>query len=172
VLEDQAGGTIDALIWASNTLAEVRRLQGDDRAEESARRGLELAHSIDNRFRAAGSQIVLAHLAAARGDWADAEQILDEALTAIVERGYRVELPRALEARAEVASGLRNHAEAARNLGAAECARRDLGLVAWPAQRAELATLTARVRDALGDSDFGQAQSEGARLAGEAPRSN
>jgi hypothetical protein len=123
-----------------------------------------LARSIDNRFRAAGSQLVLARLAATRGHWADAQQIVEEALGVIVERGYRFELPRALEARAEVASGLRNHTEAARNLGAAERARRDLGLVAWPAQRAEVDALTVRLRNALGDSDFGRAQARGARV--------
>jgi predicted ATPase len=159
LLDDQAGSTIDALIWASNTLAEVRRLQGDERAEESGRRGLELARSIDNRYRAAGSQVVLARLAATSGDWPEAEHILDEALSAIVERGYRSELPRALEAQAEVASGLGNHTEAAEILGAAERTRRDLGLVAWPAQRAEVDALTGRLRDTLGDAGFRHAQS-------------
>ena len=158
LLDAQAGSTIDALIWATTTLAEVLRLQGDDRAGERARRGLELARSIDNRFRIAGNQLVLVRLAAAGGDWAAARQTLDEALKAIVERGYRLELPRALEARAEVAWGLERQPEAARLLGAAARTRRDLGLVAWPAQRAEVDALTRRLRDALGDHDFEQAR--------------
>jgi hypothetical protein len=161
LLDDQAGSTIDALIWATSTLAEVRRLQGDDGAEECARRGLELARSIDNRFRAAGSQLVLARLAATRGDWDGAQQLLDEAHSTIVERGYRLELPRALEARAEVAYGLANPIHGARMLGAAAQTRVDLGVVAWPAQRAELGALAARLRDALGDRSFEHAQSEG-----------
>jgi predicted ATPase len=169
LLDDQAGSTVDALIWATTTLAEVLRLQGDDRAEECARRGLELARSIDNRFRAAGNQLVLARLAAARGDWGDAQQLLDEALSAIIERGYRLELPRALEARAEVAYGPGSHMQAARILGAAAHTRRDLGVVAWPAQRAEVDGLTARLRDVLGDHGFEHARADGtARTEAEA----
>ena len=57
-----------------------------------------------------------------------------------------LELPAALEALAEVAAGLDSPTEAARILGAAERARRELGFVAWPAQRAEVAALTARLR--------------------------
>ena len=57
--------TFDALVWATTTLAEVLRLRGDHRAGECARRGLELARSIDNRLRAAGNQLVLGRLAAA-----------------------------------------------------------------------------------------------------------
>ena len=161
LLEEQAGSTFDALVWATTTLAEVLRLQGDHRAWECARRGLELARSIDNRLRAAGNQLVLGRLAAARGDWVHAQQLLDGALSAIVERGYRLELPRALEARAEVAYGLGSHTAAARILGAATSTRGDLGLVAWPAQRAEVDVLTARLRDALGDHAFEHARADG-----------
>jgi len=138
----------------------VLRLQGDERAEECARRGLELARSIDNRFRVAGNQLVLGRLATARGDWAHAQELLDDALSAIVERGYRLELPRALEARAEVAYGLGSHTEAARILGIAAHTRGDLGLVAWPAQRAEVDALTAGLREALGDHGFEHARAD------------
>jgi len=169
LLDDQAGSTIDAMVWATTTLAEVLRLQGDDRGDECARRGLELARSIDNRFRVAGNQLVLARLAAARGDYAHAQQLLDEALSAIIERGYWLELPRALEARAEVAYGLGSHTQAARILGAAAHTRRDLGVVAWPAQRAEVDGLTARLRDVLGDHGFEHARADGtARTEAEA----
>jgi predicted ATPase/DNA-binding SARP family transcriptional activator len=164
LLDDQAGSTVDALIWATTTLAEVLRLQGDGRAGEYAHRGLELARSIDNRYRAAGNQLVLGRLAAARGDWGDAQQLLDEALNTIVDRGYRLELPRALDARAEVVYGLGSHTEASRILGVAAHIRGALGLVPWPAQRAEVDALAARVRDALGDHDFELARRAGTAL--------
>jgi hypothetical protein len=164
LLDDQAGSTIDALIWATTTLAEVLRLQGDDRAGQYARHGLELARSIDNRFRTAGNQLVLARLSAARGDWADAQPLLDEALNTIVERGYRLELPRALEVWAEVVRGLGSLTEASRVLGVAAHMRLVLGLVAWPAQRAEVDALAARLRDALGDHDFELARQAGTTL--------
>jgi predicted ATPase/DNA-binding CsgD family transcriptional regulator len=165
LLDSQAGGACDPLVWATSTLAEVLRLQGDDRAEECARRGLKLARSVDNRFRAASNQLTLGRLAAARGDWAEAEQLHHEALGTIIERGYRLELPRALEALAEVACGLESHPEAARILGAADRARRTLGLVPWPAQRAERDALTTRLRDTLGNHSLENARSEGAALS-------
>jgi len=164
LLDNQAGGALDALMSATTVLGEVLRLHGDDRARAVATRGLELARSVDSRWYAARNLLVLGRLAAARGEWAQAEQLHHEALEAVVDPGFRLELPGALEALAEVASGLESHNEAVRILGAAERVRRELGLVAWPAQRVEVAALVARVRDALGDDAFNQARSEGAEL--------
>jgi len=65
---------------------------------------------------------------------------------------------------AEVAAGLESHTEAARILGAAERARRELGFVAWPAQRAALAALTARLGEALGQAALDRALAEGLAL--------
>jgi hypothetical protein len=164
LLADQAGGVFDALMSATTVFAEVLRLQEDDRAPAVATRGLELARSVDSRWYAARNLLVLGRLAAARGEWAQAEHSHHEALDAIVDPGFRLELPGALEALADVACGLESYDEAARILGAAERARRELGAVAWPARRAEIEALVKRLEDTLGDDPFNQARSEGAEL--------
>jgi DNA-binding CsgD family transcriptional regulator len=67
---------------------------------------------------------------------------------------------------AEVSAGLERRSEAGRILGAAGRARRELGFVAWPAQRAEVAELGRRVAAELGKPAFEGALSEGATLDG------
>jgi predicted ATPase/DNA-binding CsgD family transcriptional regulator len=166
LLDKRAGGAFDALVSATTVLGEVLRLLGDDRAQAVATRGLELARSVDSRWYAARNMLALGRLAATRGDWAQAEHFHHEALETIVERGFRLELPGALEALAEVACGLESYSEAARILGASELARRELGLVAWPAQRAEVAALADRLRDALGEDAIERGRPEGAELSG------
>jgi predicted ATPase/DNA-binding CsgD family transcriptional regulator len=162
--DNQAGGAFDALASATTVLGEVLRLLGDDRANAVAARALELAHSVDSRWYAARNTLTLGRLAAARREWAQAEHLHHEALDTILEQSFRLELPAALEALAEVACGLESHSEAARIFGAAERARRDLKLVAWPAQRADVTALTGRVREAMGEESFERAWSEGAEL--------
>jgi predicted ATPase/DNA-binding CsgD family transcriptional regulator len=166
LVDNQAVGAFDALVSGTTVLGEVLRLLGDDRANEVATRALELARSVDSRWYAARNMLALGRLAAARGEWAQAEHSHHEALDTIVERSFRLELPAALEALAEVACGLESYSEAARILGASERARRELGLVAWPAQRAEVAALADRVRDTLGEEPFERARTAGAELSG------
>ena len=160
-----AWGAAHALAWAYAELAEVLRLLGED--DEATRHGelaLAHAHGLGNGWLAAKVQLTLGRLAARRGAFADAERLDHEALATIWERGYRLELPAALEALAEVAAARESHADAARILGTAERARGELGFVAWPAQRAALAALTSSVAGALGPAAFEQALSEGAAL--------
>src|SRR5205823_2196902 len=88
------------------------------------------------------------------------ERLCHAALAAIHEHGHRLELPAALEALAALAAPT----DAARILGAAGRARRELGLVAWPAQRVAGGELEARVRAALGPDAYARAHAEGAGL--------
>lgn len=165
LVELEAWGAAHALAWAYAELAEVLRLLDED--DESARRcdrALDQARRLDNTWLAAKAQLTLGRLAARRSEWAEAGQLHHEALGTIWARRYLLELPSALAALAEVAAGLESHAEAARILGTAERARRELGFVAWPAQRTALATLAGRVADALGRLGFERAFSEGAAL--------
>ena len=97
-------------------------------------------------------------------DAAEAERLHHAALAAIQEHRHRLELPAALEALADLAAASGRHIDAARILGASEHARRKLGFVAWPAQRAEHAELTGRIAQALGAGVFDEALSEGAGL--------
>jgi DNA-binding CsgD family transcriptional regulator len=165
LVEIEAWSMAHALAWAQAELAEVLRLLGED--DEATRHGalaLERARRLRNPWLATKAQLTLGRLAARRGAWAQAERLHHEALATIWERGYRLELPPALEGLAEVASGLDSQTEAARILGVAGRARRELGFVAWPAHRAALAALTARVGDALGQPALERALSEGAAL--------
>jgi len=166
LVEVEAWGAAHPMAWACVELAEVGRLLGDDDdASRHARRGLERARALGNSWLAAKAQITLGRLAAARGDCAAAERAHHEALAAIWTHDYRLELPAAIEALAESTCARGNAEDAARTLGAAGRARRELGFVAWPAQRAESAALGARVKDTLGPAAFDQAHSDGAALA-------
>ena len=139
----------------------LRLLGSDDEATEHGTRAIECAQRLQNRWLVAKAQLTLGRLAARL---ADAERLHHEALAAIQEHGYRLELPAALEALADVAARRERHTDAARLLGAAERARSQLGFVAWPAQRAALAELTARVGDALGAAALERALAEGGAL--------
>jgi DNA-binding CsgD family transcriptional regulator len=164
LIADEAAGTLDPYASAIAAAAEVLRLLGDERAAAYATHGLELAHSADHRWHEARNRLVLGRLAAARGEWGEAEQLHQDVLQAILEQGFRLELPSALEALAEVACGLESYDEAARILGASQRVRHTLGLVAWPAQQAEITALGERVRDAVGNDAYERAASEGSEL--------
>jgi predicted ATPase/DNA-binding CsgD family transcriptional regulator len=158
----EAWGAAHALAWAHAELAEALRLLGaGEAAAEHGTRAIECARRLQNRWLAAKAQLTLGRLA---GSLADAERLHHDALAAIHEHDYRLELPVALEALADVAARRERHTDAGRLLGAAEQARRRLGFVAWPAQRAALAELTARVGEALGPAAMEQALSEGRAL--------
>lgn len=172
---DEARSTLETLIeqgvvgWAfmlsrsQVLLAEVLRLLGETRARRTAEDGLELAGGIDDRPVAAEAQVVLGRLAAARGEWTEAQRLHHEALPIALEYGSP-RVPRVLEALAEVAAGLESHAEAARILGAARHLWSEAGLVPWPHQRKETEALEARVREALGAEAFERIFSEGEAL--------
>jgi DNA-binding CsgD family transcriptional regulator len=165
LVEIAAWGAAHALAWAQAELAEVLRLLGEeDEATRHGARALDAAHRVRNTWLAAKAQLTLGRIAARRGDWAQAERLHHQALATIWERHYRLELPAALEALAELAAGLERHTDAARLLGAAERARRELAIVAWPAHRAALAELTAHLGHALGPAALQRALSEGAAL--------
>ncbi len=162
-----AWGAAHALAWAEVELAETLRLLGeDDEAARHGARGLELAQQLDNSWLGSKLQITLGRLAARRGEWVEAERLHHRALATIWERGYMLELPGMLEALAEVSAGLERRSEAARILGAAGRARRELGFVAWPAQRAAVAELGGRLAVDLGTPTFEGALSEGSTLDG------
>jgi predicted ATPase/DNA-binding CsgD family transcriptional regulator len=151
--------------WTAVELAEAKRLTRDrEAAIADAERALELAGRLPNPWLQARAQNALGRLLAERGEWGEADRIHHQALDAISEGDFRLELPGTLEALAHVAAGLESLGEAARLLGAADRARRDLGFVAWKHQREEHAALVARVREALGDEEFETASAEGAEL--------
>jgi predicted ATPase/DNA-binding CsgD family transcriptional regulator len=161
----EAFGAAHALAWARAELAEVLRLLGeDDEAGHHGARALDDARRLGNTWLATKAQLTLGGLAARRGDLNEAARLYHEALAAVWEHGYQLELAGALEALAQATEGLGQPAEAARILGAADRARRELAFVAWPARRAEVIELTARLGHALGGPALERALTEGAAL--------
>jgi predicted ATPase/DNA-binding CsgD family transcriptional regulator len=162
-----AGAMAYVLFRTYVLLAEVRRLLDEPRgARLAADEGLELANRSEDRPVVAEAQLVLGRLAAARGEWAEAQRLLHEALPVAVEYGSP-RVPRVLEGLAQVAAGLESHREAARLLGAATRLWSELALRPWPHQRMETEALSVRVRRALGEGAFRQAFTEGGALTAE-----
>ena len=128
----------------------------------TARRAIEHALRLENTWLAAKAQLTLGRLAARRGDAAEAERLHHAALAAIQAHRLPARAAGRTGALADLAAASERHVDAARILGAAEHARRELGFVAWPAQRVEHAQLTARIVQALGPEAFDQALAEGA----------
>ena len=165
-LLDQPNVNLYLRAWATVELAEVKQLTGDTGAAGAdAGEALELAGRIPNPWLQARARYVLGRLAAANGDWSAADRHQHEALDAIADGGFLLEVPAVLEALAQVAAGMESLAEAARLLGAATRARDDLGFVTWPSQREETEALTAAVRAGLGEAPFDTAYAQGAQLA-------
>lgn len=132
-------------IWAHLELAEILRLAGDPDAAGHARAALTQADDFGNPWLVARAHLLRGRLAASEGRWTEADDLLHQALDAITEHRLLLELPAVLEALAQVAQGRRDAPLAARLLAAAAAFRADRSLAAWPAQRAEVDVLAARV---------------------------
>ena len=119
------------------------RLLGED--DEAARHGATAGSSRRARSATPGSprrcSSRSAGWRATRGEWAEAERLHHEALATIGSAATCSSCRRRSRRWRRSRPGSSSHAEAARILGAAERARRELGFVAWPAQRAALAAL-------------------------------
>jgi DNA-binding CsgD family transcriptional regulator len=169
VIEGEFGSARHAIVWAEVELAEVLRLAcGTEAGVDQATHGLAGAEALQNPWLAAKARLTLGHLAARSGEWRAAERLHHEALDAIARSGLRLELASALEALAEVATGMRTSKDAARLLGAADRARRDRGPIAWPAHDAEVQQLRRNVRDAVGNDAYERAFAEGAAMTDDA----
>jgi predicted ATPase/DNA-binding CsgD family transcriptional regulator len=146
-------------------LSSMQRVSGDaNAATESAQRALELAARTRSAFLTAGAHESLGRIAAARGDWNEAETQLQTALTERVRTNLRLYHPQTLDSFAHLASGLESYEEAARLLGAAGRIRSELGIVRWPQERPEAAELERRLIAALGSEGYETALAEGERM--------
>ena len=151
--------------WALVLLAEVWRLLGDDAAAEAtAQRAGEAGEALGNRLLGTAGRLTLARLAAARGEWAAAEQHAHAHLDVCVEDNHRRDLPDILDALVEIAAGLESQAEAVRLLASAGRARAELGTVRWRPEHDHWATLEASLRKGMGETAFEAAWKQGAEL--------
>lgn len=152
-----------ALTWALGLLAEVERLLGDDAAAATATRAQSVGEQVGNRLLATRGRLTLARLAAARGDWAAAQQHALEHLDACAEGGHLTWAPQCLDVLGEIAAGSGRHDDAVRLLAAAQRARDELGVARVLPEHEHWAALEARLRAALGDR-YAAASDEGAAL--------
>jgi predicted ATPase/class 3 adenylate cyclase/DNA-binding CsgD family transcriptional regulator len=162
----ESGANAFILSVALSALAALHRLGGDlAAAQTDAHQALATAEQVGSTYYAALSHHHLGRLAAARGDWSDAEQHLHQALATMVDGDHLVMVPVLLEALAEVAAGLDSHAEATRLLAAAARARTERGLVRFSGDDEHWATLAEELHDALGDTAYEEAAAEGDGLS-------
>lgn len=169
IIDRDGDGSVHALVGAHFFLTEAVRLQGDTgRAEDIGRQGLALAEQKGSQVFAAMMRLSLGRVAGQRGDWAQAQQLLHEGLTMILDNDYGPDrLQFALDGLAEVAAALDGHVEAARILGASMRMRDEVGIVDWPSHRAEDEAVCDRVRAALGVEAFERTVAEGRALSTE-----
>jgi DNA-binding CsgD family transcriptional regulator len=168
LLEAVVAGGVDAG-WhycdALVTLADVLRALGDTGGSEArATEALELGQLRGARCHAASAREVLARLAIGRGEWSRAEGLLHQALVERLEIGVTLWTGPTFDALALVAAGLDSYPEAARLLGAADRARRDLGVVRSPLDAPALADLERRLKDELDAEALAAARHEGAAM--------
>lgn len=152
--------------WAMAQLADVLRVVGDAAgARLWALRGLEVSERARLPRFTSWCKEILGQLAADRGDWSEAEELLHEALALRAEKQQRLWLPQTFDALAVVAAGLAAHEEATRLLGAGERGRSDLGIVRWPPDRPRFEALERDLRLEMGEAAFEAAWTEGSRLS-------
>lgn len=153
--------------WAEALRAEGRLAAGDlPAARTSALAAVAMADANVRMELARGpAELALARVARAEGDLVAAEAAARRALTALTTCQLALQAVDALELLAELLAGQRNHAEAARLLGAVVNARVTLTYPASPDQAPRLAALAEGVRAALGADIFDATYAKGATLA-------
>ncbi len=105
-----------------------------------------------------------ARVAIAQGEFDRAERDIYDTLAMAASMQPWFATPDILECAAVVAGEADSHLEAARLVGAADAARRRMGMVRFKAWDADHQNLMATLRDAMGEKDFESAVAEGAAL--------
>ena len=162
-VEVSAGGGLDGKAWTLTVLARVELSLGElDNAAVHAHAAAEIADGRlgSPRF-SADARHVLAAVALARGQPADAERLADEAIRIALEHQLRPALPPLFDVLAQVAATLNNFEDAARILGVAERAYEDLAHVRWKPEQATIEDLREQLRHELGDELLGRSISLG-----------
>src|SRR3954452_3790877 len=154
-----------SLALAHAQLADTLRVSGDvAAAERAAGDALVVAEQVGSPSIIARAKEVLGRLAAARGRWSIAEDLLHDALAARLQGGHELGMSQILEALSEVRAGTADDRDAARLLGAARRARRNMGTVPWAPDQPALAAVERDGRSRLGEARFEAALAEGATL--------
>ncbi len=152
-------------VWALCLLAEAQRLLVDGEAESTALRAGASGAELGHRLHETRAALTLGRLAAARGEWTEAQQHALAHLDACVEGGHATYVPACLDALAEVAAGVEAHEDAVRLFAAAERARAEIGVVRVPPEAEHWAEIDLGLRKALGDEAYEAARAQGAELS-------
>ena len=145
-------------------LADAHRLVADGEAEATALRAQASGERLGNRLFSTAARLTLGRLAAARGDWAAAQQHALAHLDACAQGGHATFVPGCLDALGEVAAGLGADKDGVRLFAAADAARAEIGIVRVPPETEHWAVIEGRLRDALGPDAYEAARAEGAEL--------
>ena len=138
--------------WGCALQADIARRTGDvPTAINAVEAGIAAAERLENDYLVAENRLVLGRIAAAGGEWSVAEQHAYALLDACAESDGAVFAPDGLDALAEALAGGGRQTDAARLLGAAERARRDLGTCRWAAEDEHWQRLVDELRGSLGD---------------------
>jgi predicted ATPase/class 3 adenylate cyclase len=165
---DLAGQHCDQLSLAAaiNALAQLYRVEGRlEEAEPLCERVLSIARVLGDQDSIAVALLNKAMLTIARGASAGVEQTLIEVLEIAQTIGSRPVGQSVLEVASAFACLLGDANAAARFFGAAEAQAQSTGLRRDPADSAFLLPLIARVRDALGDAVYAEAERSGRSLS-------
>jgi predicted ATPase/DNA-binding CsgD family transcriptional regulator len=165
LLQGRSATATFAATWALCLLAEARRVLADAGAEATALEAQASGERLGNRLLETRARFTLGRLAAARGEWTDAQQHALAHLDACVEGSHATFVPGCLDALAEVAAGLGADEDAARLFAAAERACAEIGVVRVPPEAQHWAEIEAKLREELGEETYEAARGQGAELS-------
>jgi DNA-binding CsgD family transcriptional regulator len=112
-----------------------------------------------------GALVARARIAIAQGATEEGERDAYDALAAAVANTAYLSAPEVLDCLAGLATRACNHAEAARQFGAAEAFRTHMGMVRYTIYEAGYRSAVAELRNAMEEKDFHAAWAEGAALS-------
>jgi predicted ATPase/DNA-binding CsgD family transcriptional regulator len=157
-----ASQTGDALAafdqWTYAIWSDVERHRGDlVAAEHHAGRANDLAVHVGNEAYVAVATLARGQVAAARGQWGEADSRIHAALAIAERRSFAPIQSDCLTALAEVSAGLESYEEAARLLGAADRANADLdGRTRWKHEQASVDALRTRLETEVGAQPYAE----------------
>ncbi len=165
-ISSEASGGPYGTVIALALLSRVELSLGEfDAAGQHALAAIEIAGGkLSNPFYGAAACTLLAAVAVAGGEPAEAERLAHEALATAVQRGYRPLIAPALDVLAGVAASLESCEESARITGAAQRAFDEVGHVRWKREQATADAVADHLRSALGESEYDRAFAGGYEL--------
>jgi DNA-binding CsgD family transcriptional regulator len=151
---------------ASVNLAILLHITGEPAAaEQLAREALTFGERMGNPLVIAPAKEILGRLAADRAEWSLAETLLQDALAVMIDNDLLLDVPKTLDALAEVAAGVDESENAARILGTSDRLLAERDLVRWAPNEPGIAQLKDELRRRLGGDAYEHAYEQGRSLS-------